>query len=124
MERPLVTAVTHADEARVTLTGVRDEPGVAGRVFGALADANVNVDMIIQNEPVSDDQKADLSFTVARDDLRTATEALEPLDVGEGIETDAERRQGLDRRRRHAQPPRRRREGLPDARRGAGSTSR
>ena len=87
MEQPMVTAVTHAYEARVTLTGLRDEPGVAGRVFGALADANVNVDMIIQNEPVSDDQKADLSFTVARDDLREATEVLEPLGVG-GLETD------------------------------------
>jgi aspartate kinase len=88
MERPLVTAVTHAYEARVTLTGLRDEPGVAGRVFGALADANVNVDMIIQNEPVSADQKADLSFTVASDDLSAATEVLEPLGVGDGIETD------------------------------------
>jgi aspartate kinase len=45
--------------------------------------------MIIQNEPVSDDQKADLSFTIAREDLRTATDVLEPLDVG-GIETDAD----------------------------------
>ena len=88
LEQPMVTAVTHAYEARVTLTGLRDEPGVAGRVFSALADANVNVDMIIQNEPVSDDQKADLSFTVAPDDLRAATEVLEPLDVGEGIETN------------------------------------
>src|SRR5213592_1577476 len=68
MERPLVTAVTHSDgEARVTLSGVRDEPGVAGRIFGALAKANVNVDMIIQNEPVSDDDLADLSFTLERD---------------------------------------------------------
>ena len=52
MERPLITAVTHSrDEARVTLLGVPDHPGVAGRIFAALADANVNVDMIIQNEP-------------------------------------------------------------------------
>jgi len=87
MERPLVTAVTHAYEARVTLTGLRDEPGVAGRVFGALADANVNVDMIIQNEPVSDDQRADLSFTVASEDLSAATDVLAPLEVG-AIETD------------------------------------
>jgi aspartate kinase len=87
MERPLVTAVTHAYEARVTLTGLRDEPGVAARVFGALADANVNVDMIIQNEPVSDDRKADLSFTVASDDLSAATDVLAPLEVG-AIETD------------------------------------
>ncbi len=72
MERPFVTAVTHSDaEARVTLTGVRDEPGVAGRIFGALAEANVNVDVIIQNEPVGGDQLADLSFTVDRADLRT-----------------------------------------------------
>jgi aspartate kinase len=89
MERPLVTAVTHAsDEARVTLTGVRDEPGVAGRIFSALADANVNVDMIIQNEPVSEDAKADLSFTLARDELRTATDVLDGLAVGDGINTD------------------------------------
>jgi aspartate kinase len=89
LERPLVTAVAHStEEARVTLTGVRDEPGIAARIFGALADANVNVDMIIQNEPVSADQKAEVSFTVARDDLSTALGALEGLDVGEGISTD------------------------------------
>ena len=87
MERPLVTAVTHAYEARVTLTGLRDEPGVAARVFGALADANVNVDMIIQNEPVSNDQRADLSFTVASEDLSAATDVLAPLEVG-AIQTD------------------------------------
>ena len=52
MERPLITAVTHSrDEARITLLGVPDHPGVAGRIFTALADANINVDMIIQNEP-------------------------------------------------------------------------
>jgi len=86
MEQPMVTAVTHtANEARVTVSGVADEPGVAGRIFGALATANVNVDMIIQNEPVSDDQKADLSFTVGRDELRSAVEAIENLKVGERI---------------------------------------
>jgi aspartate kinase len=89
MEQPMVTAVTHAYEARVTLTGLTDEPGVAGRVFSALADANVNVDMIIQNEPVSADHKADLSFTIARDDLSSATEVIEPLEVGE-VSTDDE----------------------------------
>jgi aspartate kinase len=88
MERPMVTAVTHAYEARVTLTGLSDEPGVAGRVFGALADANVNVDMIIQNEPISEDSKADLSFTVATDDLRSATDVLNGLNVGDDMETD------------------------------------
>jgi aspartate kinase len=89
MEQPMVTAVTHtSSEARVTVSGVADEPGVAGRIFGTLAGANVNVDMIIQNEPVSDDQKADLSFTVGRDELRTAIEAIEGLEVGERVLTD------------------------------------
>src|SRR3954453_13755091 len=88
MERPSVTAVTHADEARVTLTGVRDEPGVAAKIFGALAKANVNVDMIIQNEPVSADQKADLSFTVDPGDLPAATDALGGLEICERLEAD------------------------------------
>ena len=89
MERPSVTAVTHtSNEARVTVSGVADEPGVAGRIFGALAGANVNVDMIIQNEPISDDAKADLSFTVSRDDLRTATHTIEGLAVGERVLAD------------------------------------
>ena len=80
MERPLVTAVTHStDEARITLTGLPDVPGVAGQVLTALADANVNVDMIIQNEPEGDGRRADMSFTVPRDDVVMATEALEPL---------------------------------------------
>jgi len=80
MEQPFVTAVTHsATEARITLTGLRDEPGVAGRIFGALADANVNVDVIIQNEPVGDDQLADLSFTVDRGELPVAREVIDGL---------------------------------------------
>ncbi len=80
MERPLVTAVTHStDEARVTLTGLPDRPGIAGRVMTALAKANVNVDMIIQNEPQSEGQRADMSFTVPRDDIRGAHDALDPL---------------------------------------------
>jgi aspartate kinase len=89
MERPLVTAVTHSsDEARVTLSGVRDEPGVAGRIFSALAEANVNVDMIIQNEPVSHDGGADLSFTVEAGDRATAVEVIEGLGAAKGVEAD------------------------------------
>jgi aspartate kinase len=80
VEQPLITAVTHSTgEARVTLLGVPDEPGIAGRIFSALADANVNVDMIIQNEPVGEGARAEVSFTVPRDDLATAREALTPL---------------------------------------------
>jgi aspartate kinase len=91
MERPLVTAVTHStDEARVTLTGVPDTPGVAGRVFSSLADANVNVDMIIQNEPESEGHRADMSFTVPKSDTAAAEDALRPLvkEFGMGIATD------------------------------------
>jgi aspartate kinase len=90
MEQPFVTAVTHSDaEARVTLTGVRDEPGVAGRIFKALADANVNVDVIIQNEPVGGDHLADLSFTVDRADLKTAEDTIAALgDVSRDVRTD------------------------------------
>jgi aspartate kinase len=80
MERPLVTAVTHStSEARITLLGLPDRPGIAAAVLGALAGANVNVDMIIQNEPASEGHLADMSFTVPRDDLPSAREALEPL---------------------------------------------
>ncbi len=80
VEQPLITAVTHSTgEARVTLTGVPDSPGIAGRVATALADANVNIDMIIQNEAVSSDAGADMSFTVPRDDLSAAHAALEAL---------------------------------------------
>jgi aspartate kinase len=80
MEQPLVTAVTHStDEARVTLTGLPDRPGVAGRVLTAMAEANVNVDMIIQNEPESEGHSADMSFTVPRADLVMAREKLEEI---------------------------------------------
>ncbi len=80
MERPLITAVTHSTEdARVTLTGVPDRPGVAARIFGALASADVNVDMIVQNEPVSGDRQAEISFTVPRTDLHVARRSLEGL---------------------------------------------
>jgi len=80
VEQPLITAVTHSTgEARVTLLGVPDQPGVAGRIFTTLAEANVNVDMIIQNEPVGDGRRADMSFTVPQEDLVAARAALDPL---------------------------------------------
>jgi aspartate kinase len=80
MEQPLITAVTHLSaEARVTLAGVPDEPGAAARIFDALAQANVNVDMIVQNEPSSARGMAEISFTVPDEDLRIARQALQPL---------------------------------------------
>src|SRR5687767_2384832 len=86
MERPLITAVTHSTEdARVTLTGVPDRPGIAARIFGVLASADVNVDMIVQNEPVSPDHMAEISFTVPRSDVSTARRALEALTTELGL---------------------------------------
>jgi aspartate kinase len=92
MERPLITAVTHSTaEARVTMLGLPDRPGIAGRVLSSLAEAGVNVDMIIQNEPVTEGQSADMSVTVPRDDLPNARDALEILkqELGfAGVQTD------------------------------------
>src|SRR3954464_12941369 len=86
MERPLVTAVTHSPgDARITLTSLPDRPGIAGQVLTALAEANVNVDDIIQNEPVSEDHRADMSFTVPKDDLHAAVTALEAIKEKLGI---------------------------------------
>jgi aspartate kinase len=80
MEQPLITAVTHSkSEAMVTLIGVRHTPGVAASLFEALAEANVNVDMIDQNLPASTGGLAEISFTMPREDLRAARTALEPL---------------------------------------------
>jgi len=88
VEQPSITAVTHSTgEARVTLVGVPDTPGVAGRIATALAEANVNVDMIVQNEPVSEGARAEMSFTVPRDDLHTARVALDALGLGT-VQTD------------------------------------
>jgi len=80
MEHPLITAVTHStDEARITLLGVPDRPGAAAAIFGALADAGCNVDTIIQNEPLGHGRDAEVSFTIASEDLRAAERALEPV---------------------------------------------
>lgn len=80
LEHPFITAITHLTaEARITLLDVPDEPGAAARIFEALADANVNVDMIVQNEPSDAGGKAEISFTVPDEDLRIARTALQPL---------------------------------------------
>jgi aspartate kinase len=80
VEKPLITAVTHATaEARVTLIGVPDEPGAAARIFAALAEAGVNVDMIDQNVPTTAGGRAEISFTFPREDVRAVRAALEPL---------------------------------------------
>jgi aspartate kinase len=87
VEQPLITAVTHSlGEARVTLMGLPDVPGIAGRVTTALAEANVNIDMIIQNESVSEGAGADMSFTVPQDDVPAARRALDAISAELGIE--------------------------------------
>jgi aspartate kinase len=90
MEQAVVSAVVHdTSEAKVTLGGVPDKPGIAARVFRALADADVNVDMIVQN--VSDHGVTDISFTVPRTDLDTATSITGELssEIGAtGVTTD------------------------------------
>jgi aspartate kinase len=78
MEQAVVTAVTHdATEAKVTVSGVPDRPGVAARLFRALADRAIHVDMIVQN--ISSHGTTDISFTLPKLDLATAVEVCNGL---------------------------------------------
>jgi aspartate kinase len=78
MEQAIVTAVTHDEsEAKVTVTGVPDRPGIAARLFRGLADRSVNVDMIVQNTSLHD--MTDISFTVPKIDLATSVEVCTAL---------------------------------------------
>ena len=71
-KQPIISGVTHdTSEAKVTIDRVPDRPGIAATVFRALADEDVNVDMIVQN--VSTDGHTDISFTVPRDELDART---------------------------------------------------
>ncbi|MCL6107180.1 MAG: aspartate kinase [Actinobacteria bacterium] len=84
MEKAVVSAVTHkTDESKLTLLRVPDRPGVAATVFGALAEQNVNVDMIIQN--VSEQGTTDISFTVNQPDLPAAQKALDAISGDMGV---------------------------------------
>ena len=75
MEQPIISGIAfNRDEAKLTVLGVPDRPGVAYQVLGPIADANVDVDMIIQN--VSRDGTTDFSFTVNRGDYVKATQLL------------------------------------------------
>jgi len=76
MEAAVVTAVTHdTSEAKVTVSGVPDRPGVAAQLFRALADRSINVDMIVQN--TSAHGTTDISFTVPKTDLATSVETAQ-----------------------------------------------
>ena len=78
MEGALISAVTHdTSEAKMTVSGVIDRPGVAALLFRTLANADVNVDMIVQN--VSAQGHTDISFTVPHDQVEAATEAADSI---------------------------------------------
>ncbi|MBL8041916.1 MAG: aspartate kinase [Nitrospira sp.] len=78
MEGVMVSGVTgDRNQAKITIVGVPDRPGIAARVFGAVANANIVVDMIIQN--VSQASMTDISFTVPKPDLRKAVDLVQRL---------------------------------------------
>ena len=115
MEQQVVTGIAYSrDEAQITLRNVADKPGVAASIFVPLADANINVDMIIQ--VVSDDAATtDLTFTVPTADYERACAILERppgRDRLPGAPGRHRRGQGLGHRGRHAQPCGRRGPGL------------
>ncbi len=78
MEQPLIVGIAYnRDEAKLTIRGVPDRPGVASTIFGQISDAHVNVDMIIQN--VAQDGTTDLTFTVNRSEYTHARSILEKI---------------------------------------------
>jgi len=83
MEKVAVSGVAYdKNQAKVTLSGVPDKPGVAAKLFGKIADAKVNVDMIIQN--VSKEGKTDMTFTVPKTDLKKAMPKIKEAAAGVG----------------------------------------
>ena len=88
MERAIVTAVVHdLSESKVTISQVADEPGIAASLFRALADEDVNVDMIVQN--VSTEGVTDISFTVPTAQLDTAVSCANTLSIGKVSSDDS-----------------------------------
>lgn len=80
MESPLLTGVAHdRSEAKVTVVGIPDIPGYAARVFRAVAEADVNIDMVLQNVSKVEDGKTDITFTCSRDSGPTAVAKLDAL---------------------------------------------
>lgn len=78
MEQPIISGITFTrDEAKLTILGVKDVPGIASAILGPISAANVEVDMIVQN--VSADMSTDFTFTVRREDYEQAKEILENI---------------------------------------------
>ncbi|HEY7749339.1 MAG TPA: aspartate kinase [Aestuariivirgaceae bacterium] len=77
VEQQVVTGIAYSkDEAKVSIRRVRDKPGVSASIFGPLAEADISVDMIVQNVS-ADGETANITFTLQRKDLRRALEVLE-----------------------------------------------
>jgi aspartate kinase len=77
VEKEMVSGIAYSrDEAKITLVRVPDRPGVAAAIFGPLAEAAVNVDMIVQNVSSGTEKTTDLTFTVGRADLARAVKLL------------------------------------------------
>ena len=116
VEQQVVSGIAYSrDEAKITVQKVPDRPGVAAAIFGPLADNAINVDMIVQN--ISEDGRADLTFTVARADLDSAVSVLEErrgLLGFAALEAGLERGQNFGDRGRHAQPFRGRQADVPN----------
>ena len=75
MEQPIISGIAFTrDEAKLTVLGVKDIPGIASRILGPISDANIEVDMIVQN--VAADNSTDFTFTVRREDYAAATKIL------------------------------------------------
>jgi aspartate kinase len=84
MEDVLVSGVTlDQNQAKVTIAGVEDRPGLAAKIFGPIADAGIIVDMIIQNAGA--DGRTDMTFTVTRDDVRRAIDIVKKIGADIGI---------------------------------------
>lgn len=78
VEQPKISGIAfNRDEAKLTITGVPDQPGVAYRILGPIANANIEVDMIVQN--VGKDDTTDFTFTVHRNDFNKALDLLKGL---------------------------------------------
>ncbi|SDG50682.1 aspartate kinase [Pseudonocardia oroxyli] len=78
LENPIITGVAHdRSEGKITVTGVPDTPGMAARIFRVVADAEINIDMVLQNISNAADKKTDITFTLPRADGPAAVAALE-----------------------------------------------
>jgi len=78
MEQPLITGIAHdRSEAKITIVGVPDRVGEAADIFTVVADADINIDMIVQNVSKEDDDRTDISFTLVQSDGAKAIAALE-----------------------------------------------